>query len=159
MTATDPKSPHAENVVWSGSVSQWHYAGRWFVVLLLLAAVAGSFLYPPAETLAYIWPVRGGIALVALLIIGSIALDRRLRRYTITTVRVSVEYGVLDKRSNEIRVQDIRSINLYCSGISGMFGIGRLEFSSAAADDAEVIFWKVAGAEKIRDLVRSLQTK
>ena len=159
MTATDSQSPHVENIVWSGSVSQWHYAGRWLLVLALLAAAVGSFLYPPAETWGYIWPVRGGIALVALLIIASIALDRRLRRYTITTLRVSVEYGILDKRSNEIRVQDIRSINLYCSGLSGMFGIGRLEFSSAAADDAEVIFWKVAGAEKIRDLVRSLQAR
>ena len=56
------------------------------------------------------------------------------------------------------RIQDIRSINLTTSGLSGLVGIGRLEFSSAASDDADVIFWNTPSAEKIRDLVRSLQT-
>jgi len=69
-----------------------------------------------------------------------------------------VEYGIISKQSTELRIQDIRSINLTTSGLSGLIGIGRLEFSSAASDDAEVIFWNTPHAEKIRDLVRSLQS-
>ena len=56
-----------------------------------------------------------------------------------------------------MRIQDIRSINLSTKGLPGMLGIGRLEFSSAATDDADVIFWNTPSAEKIRDMVRSLQ--
>jgi len=33
-----------------------------------------------------------------------------------------------------------------------------VEFSSAATDDADVTFWNISEAEKIRDLVRSLQS-
>jgi hypothetical protein len=49
-------------------------------------------------------------------------------------------------------------INLQKRGLSGLLGIGRVEFSSAATDDADVIFWNTPEAEKVRDLVRSLQT-
>lgn len=51
----------------------------------------------------------------------------------------------------------MRSINLATQGLSGMLGIGRLEFSSAATEDADVIFWNTPSAEKVRDMVRSLQ--
>jgi len=70
---------------------------------------------------------------------------------------VSVEYGIVSRVSNEVRIQDIRSINLRKTGLSGLLGIGRVEFSSAATDDADVIFWNTPEAEKVRDLVRSLQ--
>ena len=45
-----------------------------------------------------------------------------------------------------------------CRFLGQVVGIGRLEFSSAASDDAEVIFWNTPQAEKIRDMVRSLQS-
>ena len=97
------------------------------------------------------------LALGALVLLIWIFLDRSKRKYTVTNKRVSVEFGIVSKTSNEIRIQDIRSMNLTKKGISGLAGIGRLEFSSAATDDAEVIFWNVPGAEKLRDTVRSLQ--
>jgi uncharacterized membrane protein YdbT with pleckstrin-like domain len=105
-----------------------------------------------------LWIARGVLALLAFILIGWIRLDRSGRKYTITNKRVSVEYGIISKQSTELRVQDIRSINLTTAGLSGLVGIGRVEFCSAAADDAEVVFWNVPDAEKIRDLVRSLQT-
>ena len=71
---------------------------------------------------------------------------------------MSVEYGIISRTSNEIRIPDIRSINLQKRGFSGLLGIGRVEFSSAATDDADVVFWNTPDAEKVRDLVRSLQT-
>ena len=61
------------------------------------------------------------------------------------------------KDSNEIRVQDIRSINVTKHGIGGLIGIGTIEFSSAATDDAEVTFVGIAGADGVRDMVRKLQ--
>ncbi|MEA3211102.1 MAG: hypothetical protein QOE70_4159 [Chthoniobacter sp.] len=87
-----------------------------------------------------------------------IRLDRSRRKYTVTSKRVSVEYGIVSKNSNEMRIEDIRSINLTTRGLSGLLGIGRLEFSSAATDDADVIFWNTPSAEKIRDMVRALQS-
>ena len=42
-------------------------------------------------------------------------------------------------------------------GLLGVLGVGRLEFSSAATDDAEVVFWQVPRAVWLRDTVRSLE--
>ena len=147
-----------EEVLWSGSVSHWHYAGKWLLVLVFLAALVATFFVHLLDDPTTLWIVRGVLALLALILIGWIRVDRSRRKYTVTNRRVSVEFGIVSKSSTELRTQDIRSINLPTAGLSGLAGIGRVEFSSAASDDADVIFWNTPGAEKIRDLVRSLQT-
>lgn len=147
-----------EEVLWSGSVSHWHYAGKWLFVVMFLSALLATFFIHLFDDATVLWIVRGVLALVALILLVWIRLDRSRRKYTVTNERVSVEFGIVSKRSNELRIQDIRSINLTTAGLSGLVGIGRVEFSSAATDDADVIFWNTPGAEKIRDLVRSLQS-
>jgi uncharacterized membrane protein YdbT with pleckstrin-like domain len=147
-----------EKIIWKGSVSQWHYSGRWLLIVLLLAGAVAAFIFPLPVAVAPLIAaaVLAGIAFVLLI---SIYIDRARRTYTITDHRISTEFGIISKQSNEIRLHDVRSINLTMKGISGIFGIGRLEFSSAATDDAEVIFWNVGGAEGLRDKVRGLQSR
>ena len=147
-----------EQVMWSGSVSNWHYAGKWFTIVVLLALLVGSFLQHWIADHTVEWIIRGVLLLIAVFLIGWIRLDRASRKYLVTNIRVSTEFGIVSKQSTELRIQDIRSINFSTSGISGLVGIGRIEFSSAASDDAEVVFWNTPNAEKIRDMVRSLQT-
>ena len=106
----------------------------------------------------FVWSGRASLVILALLVVGWIQLDRSRRKYAVSNRRVSAEFGIVSRTSNEVRLQDIRSMNLKIRGFSGLFGIGTLEFSSAATDDADVIFWNAPGAEKVRDLVRSLQT-
>lgn len=160
-----------ERILWSGSVSHWHFAGRWLCIVLALAALAASFFIPlqsewirenfgghgaAAEQGA--WIVRGLLGLVAVVLFLWIVISRARRKYTITTKRVGIELGLVSKTSNEIQIEHIRSINLTTNGLLGVLGVGRLEFSSAATDDAEVVFWKAPRAQKLRDMVRQLQT-
>jgi uncharacterized membrane protein YdbT with pleckstrin-like domain len=147
-----------EKPLWEGSVSQWHYAGKWFAIVLLVVAALAMFFFKLAGDAVISWSIGGGLLLLALVLFIWIKLDRAARRYTVTSKRISVEYGIISKQSNELRIQDVRSINLTTSGLSGLLGIGRLEFSSAASDDADVVFWNTPNAEKIRDMVRSLQS-
>ena len=153
----DANLVNQEDVLWTGSVSNWHYKGRWFLALLLFALLAGSFYFELTDIADVIWPVRAGLCGVILFLSFWIKLDQSRRKYTVTQKRVIVEFGIVARSSNEIRVQDIRSINLTKAGLSGLLGIGRIEFSSAATDDADVIFWSCPESEKVRDLVRSLQ--
>lgn len=148
----------SEQVMWTGSVSHWHYAGKWLIVVILLTVFIGSFFQHWYEDPTPLWIIRGILLLGAIFLISWIRLDRAKRKYLVTNRRVSTEFGIVSKRSTELRIQDIRSINLTTTGFSGLVGIGRVEFSSAASDDADVIFWNTPSAQKIRDLVRSLQT-
>ncbi len=147
-----------EEVLWSGSVSHWHYAGKWLLAIIFLAALLATFFVHILDDVTVLWVVRGVLAVITLSLIVWISVDRSRRKYIVTNRRVSVEFGIVSKQSTELRIQDIRSINLTTAGLSGLAGIGRVEFSSAASDDADVIFWNTPNAEKIRDLVRSLQT-
>jgi uncharacterized membrane protein YdbT with pleckstrin-like domain len=146
-----------EQILWTGTVSNFHYAGKWFLILILLAAVVASFLIVLPDLGLIPWAVRAAFLVLALLLFCWIQLDRRRRRYTVTNKRVSVDYGIVNRVSNEVRLSDIRSINLQKTGFTGLLGIGRVEFSSSATEDADVIFWNTPDAERIRDLVRSLQ--
>lgn len=155
---TDPAPATSEQTLWSGTVSNFHYLGKWILIAILVIAIAASFWLTLPDYNLVLWVTRAVFAALVLILVGWIQLDRRRRRYAVTNRRVSAEFGIISRVSNEVRIQDIRSINLRQTGLLGLLGIGRVEFSSAAADDAEVIFWNIPGAEKVRDLVRSLQT-
>ncbi|HKB91750.1 MAG TPA: PH domain-containing protein [Opitutaceae bacterium] len=124
---------NTEETLWVGHPSHWHYFWAWFFGVLLAVAVVG------------------------ILIIAWIFFDRSRRTYTVTSKRVVTEWGWFSKNSTEVRIRDIRSINVKRSGLLGLFGVGDVEFSSAAADQAEVIFESIADATQIRDLVRRYQ--
>ena len=124
---------NAEETVWSGHPSHWHYAWAWFWGILLAAVGVG------------------------ILIIVWIFLDRARRSYTVTTRKLIIEWGLFAKSSNEIRIKDIRSINVRKRGLLGLLGVGDVEFSSAATDKAEIVFSSIANATEVRDLVRKYQ--
>ena len=155
---SDPAAAHStEQVLWTGTVSDLHYTGKWVLIFILLAAIAASFWLVLPNFDLILWGVRAAFLVIALLLVCWIQLDKWRRRYTVTNKRVSVDFGIINRVSNEVRISDIRSINLEKSGFTGLLGIGRVEFASAATDDADVIFWNTPDAEKVRDLVRSLQ--
>lgn len=154
IPAPDPQ----EKIIWRGNVSQWHYTGKWIVICVLIAAIVATLFITLQIDASIIQISRIALALVATGTLFWILLDRAGRKYTITNKRVSVEFGIISKQSNEVRIQDIRSINLRTKGLLGMLGIGTVEFSSAATDDADVVFWNTPGAGKIRDTVRNLQS-
>jgi membrane protein YdbS with pleckstrin-like domain len=156
MSSEDPVG--TEEVLWKGRVSHWFYLGYWLAGLLL-AAGAGVAVYLNQESLAPWLPWVDLTPVVVLIVLLSvIAWKRALRRYQITSSRVVVQTGRFVTDSNEIRTQDIRSINVMKNGLSGLLGIGTVEFSSAATDDADVTFVGIAGADGVRDLVRKLQS-
>ena len=156
MNAPTPSTN--EKTLWQGSVSHFHYVGKWLLAFVLVIAAVATFFFRFFESNTVLWSVRAALLGMAIILVLWIQLDRIRRKYAVTDKRVSCEYGIINKNSNEVRVQDVRSINLRKAGISGLLGIGTVEFSSAATDDADVIFWNIPEAEKIRDLVRSLQS-
>lgn len=94
---------------------------------------------------------------IGILILLYIYIRRARQWYVVTNRKVEIQTGLVVKSSNEIRVKDIRSINVTKHGLPGLIGIGSVEFSSAATDRAEVIFVNIGHADRVRDLVTNLQ--
>jgi uncharacterized membrane protein YdbT with pleckstrin-like domain len=130
-----PASPAPDVPVWVGHPSHWHYFWYWFFGLLLIPVVIGIFL------LAYVF------------------IDRARNTYMITAHKIMIETGLIAKSSNEIRIRDIRSINLLKHGMVGFLNVGDLEFSSSASDKAEIVFHAIPKVTAVRDLVRGYQDK
>jgi uncharacterized membrane protein YdbT with pleckstrin-like domain len=120
--------------LWTGHPSHWLYFWWWFLGILLLAAYGAG-----------------------LLIIAGIFIARARHTYMITSRMIMIETGLVAKSSSEVRIQDIRSINLLKHGIAGLLGVGDLEFSSAATDRAEITFRAIPHAAAVRDRVRAQQ--
>jgi membrane protein YdbS with pleckstrin-like domain len=132
-TPAIPPKPE-EILVWEGRASMLNFASLWVLVALS------------------IW------FLVGFVFLGMIFWRYYSRKYTITTRRVMLETGIFVKSSNQLRIGDIRSINVTKAGLAGfLFGIGTVELSSAATDDAEVVFEGIRDADTIRDTVSGLQ--
>ena len=135
----------------------------------ILYAGHPSVLNYPASLLALIGGVTGGVWLyrldpnltlvgLALAVAGLVRLSfvRFTHDYHIRPRRIEVTTGFIARSSREVRIEDIRSINVTCRGILGMFGIGTVDFLTSG-DTPEVSFERVWAARKIKTLVRKLQ--
>ena len=154
---TQPLSTFSQEVIlWKGRPAYLNYFWSWVYgsLLLFLGAIFVGLKQLSKEEVDFLPLLPLGVGVI--LILRAI-LDRASRLYTATNLRVSVQKGLIVKSTNEVRIRDIRSINVTKSFISGLLGIGHVEFSSAASDKAEIVFAGVSKANKVRDLVRQIQ--
>jgi membrane protein YdbS with pleckstrin-like domain len=135
----------------------------------ILYAGHPSVLNYPASLLALIGGITGGVWLyrldpnltlagLALAVAGLVRLSfvRFTHDYHIRPRRIELTTGFIARSSREVRIEDIRSINVTCRGLLGMFGIGTVDFLTSG-DTPEVSFERVWAARKIKTLVRKLQ--
>jgi membrane protein YdbS with pleckstrin-like domain len=127
--ASGAGSASSEEILLAEHPTLWHWAGELFWATILTPLVIGIFLF-----IHVFWA-------------------RATTRYRVTSLRVSIETGIFTRSSRELRIADIRSI----TARANMFGIGDIEFSTAAREEAEVAFWGLSHVERVRDLVKQLQ--
>jgi hypothetical protein len=129
----------------------WLAYTRW--LLLCVVCVAAGVL--SIEHFSLLGPIVGG-GLASLLLCGCI-IDRMHQDYIISSERVEMVWGIFGRSSKEVRIADIRSIDVIQSGFLGLLGIGTVEFSSSGSDGVEVHFKNVRSPHKIKEVVRKLQ--
>ncbi|MCB1066001.1 MAG: PH domain-containing protein [Verrucomicrobiae bacterium] len=121
--------------------------------LLLIVACVGGGIYGHDQSQ---WWLFGGLV-AALFGVSWILLQRSMRLYLITPRRVEIVTGLIAKSSKEVRIEDIRTINVLTPGIRGLFGVGSVEFASSGGSSIEVAFTEVYAAHRIKGLVRRIQ--
>lgn len=128
----------------------WLGAGKALFLVILL--VGASLMLAQIEPIYAI--MTGSCA--GLLLLGVVVV-RGTKHYYVTDERVELIWGILGKSSREVRICDIRSIDVYESGLKGLLGLGTVDFSSAANSGIEVQFRDIRKAHEVKELVRQLQ--
>ena len=132
-----------DQIIWEGRATLWKYAGS-IILSVIVTVLLAVFTMGIGVVLAPIWWL-------------AIYISRKNRKYTVTRKRIVVESGIFVKSSNEIRIKYVRSINFTKTGIAGLFGIGTVDFFSAASGDAEVRFQSIPKAKDLKEMVNALQ--
>lgn len=142
------KSKETERKIWEGHPSALYYIGNWiggiFFVLLGLSFTVFSG-YSMFVAAIGIW-----------LIVYSI-LDQKTRVFTHTTRKVMAKVGIISRKTHEVAIRDIRSINMHQSILERIFGLGSVQIGSAGTGGVEVEFKGITRPAKVRDGIR--QTK
>ena len=81
-------------------------------------------------------------------------LKQRATRLIVTNRRTTLQEGILEKRTNEVRHADIRNIRVNQTFGQRLFGVGSLEISSAGQGDVEIAVKGIPQPQQIADLIR-----
>jgi hypothetical protein len=143
---TDP-----EKLLYFHAHPSWLSYSKW-LFLSVLCVVAGILGIEHFSLGA----VAVGIGTGSLILCGCI-ISRQHQEFLISGVRVEMEWGIFGRSSKEVRIIDIRSIDVHEDGVLGVLGVGTVEFSSSGSDGVEVQFKDVRYPHHVKELVRKLQ--
>jgi membrane protein YdbS with pleckstrin-like domain len=142
-------SPSGEVILHHAHPSWLGYPKALFLCLLLV--IASGLLFVIQFEYAVIAMLCASSTLIA------VGISRYSHDYIVTRERVELIWGLIGRNSKEARICDIRSIDVYESGIKGLLGLGTIDFSTAANAGIEVQFKDMRRAHEVKDLVRKLQ--
>jgi uncharacterized membrane protein YdbT with pleckstrin-like domain len=133
--------------VWEGN-PEWTAYLLGFVVdgLLLLGSLTMAFLYPA-------WGIY--LLIIPVIMFGAIYIARHTNHFTVTNQRIICRSGILSKRSVEIDIRDIRTINVTQSMGQRLLRIGDLEFSTASGPVKEAILINIKNPDLLKEKIRS----
>ncbi len=145
--AADPEP--GDSSLFEAHPSWLAYSGG-FTMVALLAGLA-----------VFLLPFGGEYALIPLLaavawLLG-IALARYSTDYLVGEDRVEKVWGLLARSSREVRICDVRNIDVHMRGLKGLLGVGTVDISSSGGNEVEVSFRDLRGAHEVKQLIRQLQ--
>lgn len=125
--------------------------------LIGFATFASATVYVLAAHIGLEWVMLLGS--IAGLFLVFITLERTTTTYFVTSHRIEIEFGIIGRNTKEVRIRDIRAIDVHQRGYKAIVGLGTVEFDSSASSGPEVIFTNVRRPHQIKELVRSLQLR
>lgn len=138
-----------ERIHYSAHPSWWSYF-KPLLLAFLLAVAAGMLVF--FDEIGAVFA-----AVFALVTLFCTYVIRSCRDYTVTEERIEVQWGLLGKNSNEVRICDIRSLDVREKGLKGLLGIGTLDVSTAANAGIEVSFQDIRKPHDLKEMIRGLQ--
>ncbi len=75
-------------------------------------------------------------------------------RYEVTSERIIVEYGILNKRTEEIELFRVQDLSVERSMFDRMFGVGNIIIHSGDATGGALVMFDIANAEDVKNKIR-----
>lgn len=126
------------------------------IVLFLLTCLPLLEAYASTNSTNFLASVSLLFALPFIVVCAVMFYRHYAARFIFDGEIIESRHGLVARRVNSIRVEDVRSINVKQSILQRLLGIGDVEFSSAASADAEVVFDEVANPMRVKEEVQAL---
>jgi hypothetical protein len=123
----------------------------WRSGLLVAALAAGGVLVRETRPVLFLC----GLLAAAVVLLAAV-LRRMSGHYILTSSRVEARRGLLAPRSRELRIADIRAVNITGSGWPG---VGSVTFTGPASPADDVLFRNVWRPGRMKAVVRRLQAR
>ncbi len=95
-----------------------------------------------------------GLPIIVLCVI--IAYRHLSWHFSIENGVIESRHGLIAREVRSVRVEDVRSINVKQTVLQRLLNLGDIEFSSAASNDAEVVFAGVSSPLKVKDKIQGM---
>jgi uncharacterized membrane protein YdbT with pleckstrin-like domain len=136
-----------ERTVWSGKPDWAGYFVAMFIVLVLFLSAFGLLL-SEGSLAGFIMPF---------VIAAFLFVYRSQFNFTVTNRRIIAKRGVIGRRTGELDIKDIRSINISQGIFQRVFKIGDIEFASASGPIKEVTFLNIKDADSLKEKIRGFK--
>ena len=110
-------------------------ASMLFPILLFVAAVVALHIYVPEFA-------KFGLAALGVWLVWRalrLLVKRSAAKYEIFDDAVVATFGIISRRSTQVRVADIRGMSIQQSIIGRILGVGHVTIGTAATGDAEIV--------------------
>lgn len=140
-------APSPETNVWTGTPSQWVGFGAyfWCVLLALAFAVAAVLLH------RYFW---FGLLLPLFIALGKF-LRIKATRYELTSQRLKIVTGIVDRKEVEIELFRLRDLSLVQGFLQRLVNVGTVEALSSDKDAPAVRLQWVNNPDAVKDKLRT----
>lgn len=75
-------------------------------------------------------------------------------RYEVSNQRIIVEYGILNKSTEEIELYRVQDLSVERSVFDRMFGVGNIVIHSGDATGGRLVLFDIADADAVKDKIR-----
>lgn len=76
-------------------------------------------------------------------------------RYEVSNQRLIVEYGILNKRTEEIELYRVQDLSVERTLFDRMFGVGNIVIHSGDATGGALVLFDIANADNVKDQIRA----
>lgn len=125
------------------------------LVWVLLDLQARTCTCETGELLSW-WHWAGAIGLPMLWVIAAFLKTQVMRRYRVTLDSVQAESGLIRRDSTEMRLRDVRHIDVHQGLVDRLFAMGDVAFATETDGGTRVVFHNVHKPKDVRAFVKDL---